>query len=437
MNHLAATYHPSAPAMTARRPWRFALPGSSAFMLLLAAMTLALFAVSHLLLNMMGLHYEVPGGSIVEKIHPATWLASLALFVAVLNDGHLLRWLNMLMARHKGLLFFAFTWLVLLWHLVMNQHMPFSHLIDTFALPMMLVLLLEGLRPRQRDALERLIHVIMAANALLGLFEAASGWHMTPLIIGELVQTDDWRATAFMGHPLNNAAVTAHYLIALALGGARAIPRPLQVALFVLNMAALSAFGGRAAFMLAMLIIGAIALWRFYGVMAGRRFSPLGAAFALFAVPAAIAAIYGLYELGAFDKFLTRFVSDKGSAEARFIMLELFDAIPERDILFGPNAEQVAALMRIEGLHGLESFWVAFVLSYGLAVSLVFFAGLLAFLWDLVRSSSALALAPVVFFLLEATTSVSVSAKTTTFAMMVMIVMVFLRRDNRHDAAAR
>jgi len=101
------------------------------------------------------------------------------------------------------------------------------------------------------------------------------------------------------------------------------------------------------------------------------------------------------------------------------------------------DAEQVAALMRIEGLHGLESFWVAFVLSYGLAVSLVFFAGLLAFLWDLVRSSSALALAPVIFFLLEATTSVSVSAKTTTFAMMVMLVMVFLRRDNRHDAAAR
>jgi len=110
-------------------------------------------------------------------------------------------------------------------------------------------------------------------------------------------------------------------------------------------------------------------------------------------------------------------------------MLELFNAIPERDIFFGPQAEQVAALMRSKGLVGLESFWVAFILSYGLAVSLVFFAGLFAFLWDLVKSASPKALALVIFFLLEGSTSVSVSAKTTTLAMLVFIAMTMLRRD--------
>ncbi len=408
-----------------RFPW---VPRTRAFGLLLLAVAVSLFAISHLLLGMAGFRYEVPGGSIVEKIHPATWLAILALAVAVLRSGHPLLWLDHVVRRHKGLLFFAFANAVLLWHLIMNQKMPFTGLVDTFFLPMTLVLLLEGISERQRATLERAIHVLMAANALLGIYEVATGWHFTPLIIGELVQTDDWRATALMGHPLNNAAVTAHYLLAIALGGAHAVSRPVRVALFVLNLAALNAFGGRVAFVLAMLLLSGIAAWRFLGVLRGARFAPSTAAFISLALPVGLAVVALLYDAGAFDRFLTRFVSDKGSAEARLIMLELFRSIPERELVFGPNAAQVAQLMRMEGLVGLESFWVAFVLSYGLAVSLLFFSGLFAFLWDLVKTTSPRAMVLVLFFLLEATTSVSVSAKTTTFAMMVFIVMVMLRR---------
>ncbi len=411
-----------------------ALPQGAGYTFLLALMIAALFGVSHLMLSMAGLHYEVPGGSVAEKIHPATWLAALALTIAMARRGEALAWIDAIFTRHGGTLFFAFTWAVLLWHLIMNQHLPFTGLIDTFALPMLLLVLLEPASGSQRRTLARVIHLLMALNALLGLFEAASGWHLTPLIIGDLVQTDDWRATALMGHPLNNAAVTAHYLIALALGGGRDAPKWLRVVLFALNLAAMNAFGGRAAFLLAMLILGSILLWRFYGVMGGRRFSRPSAVFVSLAVPAAAAAVILLHDAGFFERFLTRFVSDRGSAEARLILLELFNAIPERDIFFGPQAAQVAALMRMEGLVGLESFWLAFILSYGLVVSLIFFAGLLAFLWDLVKSSSPAAAALALFFLLEATTSVSVSAKTTTFAALTAIAMILLRGERPSSA---
>ncbi|HFB98765.1 MAG TPA: hypothetical protein ENJ62_06465, partial [Bryobacterales bacterium] len=271
-----------------RFPW---VPRTRAFGLLLLAVAVSLFAISHLLLGMAGFRYEVPGGSIVEKIHPATWLAILALAVAVLRSGHPLLWLDHVVRRHKGLLFFAFANAVLLWHLIMNQKMPFTGLVDTFFLPMTLVLLLEGISERQRATLERAIHALMAANALLGIYEVATGWHFTPLIIGELVQTDDWRATALMGHPLNNAAVTAHYLLAIALGGAHAVSRPVRVALFVLNLAALNAFGGRVAFVLAMLLLSGIAAWRFLGVLRGARFAPSTAAFISLALPVGLAVV--------------------------------------------------------------------------------------------------------------------------------------------------
>jgi len=413
---------------------RGARASAGPFGALLVLCLLLLFGVSHLMLSQAGLHYETPGGSIIEKVHPATWLALALLAASVLARGHPLAWLDHVFVHHKGLLIFFATWLVLLWHLVMNQHLPFTQLIDTFILPMVLVLLLERAGAAQMRHMARAIHGVMAANALLGMFEVASGWHLTPLIIGDLVQTDDWRATALMGHPLNNAAITAHYVIALALGGGRDVPGPLRIGLFVLNLAALNAFGGRVAFVLALAILAIIGLWRAYGVMAGRRFSARSAMLVSIAMPVAIAALVALYDAGAFDQFLARFVSDKGSAEARMIMLELFRAIPERDIIFGPQAQQVAAMMRTEGLVGLESFWVAFILSYGLAVSVIFFAGLFAFLWDLVRSSSPAAIWTVTFFLLEGSTSVSVSAKTTTLAMAVALAMVLLR-GGRQEAA--
>ncbi|HHN67479.1 MAG TPA: hypothetical protein ENK15_05515 [Thermopetrobacter sp.] len=424
-------------SVSTRRASRAALPGTPLFSVLLLLNVVLLFAVSNLLLGRLGIRYEVAGGALWEKIHPATWLALLTLALAMFARPGPVVWLNTLVARYQPLLIFAFGWLVLFWHAVIDLKLPFTPLIDTFVLPMVLVVLLAAARESVLKRAALLIHVLMGANAALGLFEAATGWHFTPLIIGDLVQTDDWRATALLGHPLNNAGVTALYLLALATGGGRDIPRGALIGLFALNLAAMNVFGGRVAFVLLLALLAVIGLMRFGRVLAGRPVSLSAAALTLAAAPLLVIAVLGLYEAGFFERFAQRFVDDAGSARARLIMLELFRHLPARAVLLGPDAERIADLMRREGLIGLESFWVAFVLTYGLAVSLVFFAGLGALLFHLARLARPVAWWLVVFFLLEASTSVSISAKGTGLAALVVIALVLLRKEVGGAQASR
>ena len=125
----------------------------------------------------------------------------------------------------------------------------------------------------------------------------------------------------------------------------------------------------------------------------------------------------GGFELGLFDQLLERFVNDNGSASARVYMFEVFRDLTWLDIMIGPDQEHVASLLRAQGVNfGIESFWIAFILSYGFIVSMVFFMGLFAFLYDVVRASALVALWPIFYFLTVSSTSVSLSAKGTDLA---------------------
>ena len=70
---------------------------------------------------------------------------------------------------------------------------------------------------KRRAAL--IIHAILCANALLGLYEYLSGWRLTPYVAGTLLIEVDWRSTALLGHPLANASVTGSYALILGIGG--------------------------------------------------------------------------------------------------------------------------------------------------------------------------------------------------------------------------
>ncbi len=402
------------------------LPDHPLINLLLAGMVASLFGLSHLMLGWLGVRYEVPGGSVLEKVHPGTWLALLAFLIAMFASSDPLGRLERITRRHGGLIFFAGAWLVLLFHAVINLRLPFTPLIDSFLLPMLLLVLLDELDDRRTRRIALFIHAFMAINALLGIFEVASGWRLTPFVIGELNQGDDWRATALLGHPLNNAGLTAIYLLMLALGSA-GLAAPLRLALFVLNLAAMPAFGGRVALVLLLALLAFIGLARLARVLAGARFSARAASLALLLAPLGAVILVLALDAGLLDRFLQRFIDDKGSAQARLLMLELMRHVPDQELLWGPDAARVAALMKQQGLVGLESFWVAFLLTYGAFASLVFFAGLLAFLHDLWRAIGPRMVPVIAFFLLEASTSVSLSAKTTSLGLLVLMAMTLLR----------
>ena len=384
-----------------------------------------LFSLSAMALTHLGLHYEVAGGSVIEKLHPAHLLLLLTLALLVLSSRRPAQFFDEVFRRHKGAMLFLLTWLLLLFQIIVAQHMPFTPVIDTFFMPVGLLLLLSHIGAGDRVRLAWLLHAFMLANAFLGLAEFALGFRLTPIFAGDMILVDEWRSSALLGHPLANAVMTGSYLVILSLGGWRDLPWGLRPMAFGVNLLAMNAFGGRMALVAMLAFLVVIFGLKFLRLLHGARESRRNLVLAALLVPLGLAALFAGLEMGLFDQFLLRFVDDKGSASARVILMDIFRDLPLSAILFGPDPQHLSSLLRNYGLNfGIESFWIAFILSYGLFASLIFFVGLFLFLHDLVRSSSPIAFWPLLYFFLVSSTSVSLSAKSTDLALMVVLVMV-------------
>jgi hypothetical protein len=290
---------------------------------------------------------------------------------------------------------------------------------------------------------------------LLGLIEVVTGWRLIHISVPEGVTSDptrtdlvfdwradlatDWRATALFGHPLENAMLMGAFLICLASRGTAWLGTVPRLGLGVLALLAMFAFGGRASLVFAgffIALLGLAGLAR--RLIAGGAFGYRRAGAILLVLPLIGAGLALVSETGLFERMAERFRADEGSAMARLRMWSLFDPIPWRDLILAPDQAVVKTWQRLEGLEfGIESFWVGFVLTYGLIMSVVLIAGLAAFVVSVVRLSGRGALAVFSFYFAGASTSTSLSSKTTSFAILTALILLVLRRQDHSDSFGR
>jgi len=398
----------------------------------LALVAVLFVAISPLALVALGLNYDESGGSPLEKIHPATVLAFAVLGLSALYVRNPLTGLLNALAAYSGTFVFLVMIALLILHSIRVVGLPFTFFFDTFLAPVVVFFLFKDMRQERARRFMLLFHTLMMANSIVGIVEFAIGQRITPLVASGLVIEDDWRSTALLGHPLANASLTGAYLLTLALGAARDLPRPLAIGGFVIASAGMVVFGGRASSVLLLVMLLGLAAVRSVAIARGARLDTWTIIVALLAIPLLSIAIVALAEAGFFDLFLERFLDDRGSASTRIEMFELFKHVPTSELLLAPDARQIATLRTLYGLDfGIESFWVSFVLSYGLIPGVALFAGLFLFCRDIVRVTRPATAWILVFFFAVASTSVSLSAKTPLFAILVMMVLVLMRR--RHD----
>lgn len=391
---------------------------------------LALFLISPMLLTHWGIVYELAGGSVVEKIHPGTWLLTLSLLLAMLRFSSPIAFAGAAFSAFPGLMAFLATFVWLLAHAILVQKTPFTPIIDSFALPVIALLALATTGDRLRGRLALAIHAALMVNAALGLAEYLLGFRYTPYVAGEFVIEEDWRSTALLGHPLSNSLVMACYIICLSLGGGRDLPIVIRAGALALSLASMIAFGGRASLVLALVAMGLVNLVRGFGVLHGRRVDLRVLAAGAVLAPIVTVGLIQLWTGGFFDQMLERFVNDRGSAKARLIMLGLFKSLSWAEIWFGPDLSKIQALQNVEGVeYGLESFFVAYILTYGAIVSCFFFVGVAFLVREIVRASQPAALLPLTVFFMIAATSVSLSAKTTALGILVALLMTLLRPE--------
>jgi hypothetical protein len=403
---------------------------------LLWASLISLFAISNLMLARFGFAYETSGGAAWQKIAPSTYLAVLGMALYIVTRPDLAAWLDDVVKRHKGLIVFFAAFLLLFFYIVKFQGAPLTATFDTFLAPMALFLLINARSEKSKRRMALFLHIFMAVNALLGLAEFAIGFRLTPIVAQNIEITSDYRSSALLGHPLNNAAVASVYAFILMIGGGRDLTPGWRTIALLLQLPALAVFGGRFATVAFVGFGGAVALWGFAQILAGRRFSRLAAATALALIPVAVVSIILLVSEGFLDKFLMRFVDDQGSAASRLVMFDLVGDIPFHDLLIGADPQIVATMQRTYGIaFGIESFWVGFIAYYGILVSVPFFVGLIAFLADLRRQTIPGAVWASVLYILICSTSASLSGKTTGFGQFLVLAMLLLRPAVQSQAA--
>lgn len=424
---LASPIHASseggAPRTTARR---------RAATVVTFALVLVLLLVSGAVLRAIGVPYALPTGPIFAKIHPATYLALVTVLMWAWASGGLGRLLGRVAVRHPGSVMFALGTVLLLFQTAVVVKLPLAPIIDTFILPLMVFVCLIQLDTKDWRRLEVLLHTVVIANALLGIFEYASGWRLTPMLENDgTVILYDWRASALFGHPLSNAFLTGHYIVALAFGAAPRLHPALRFVLMGIAGLAMIAFGGRVAMVLAVVLVAIALILGATQTLVGRRFNINHAVLAMILVTIGALFVVVFIEGGGADRFIARFSQDHGSAKTRLSMLHIFGELTREQFLLWPDPDIIWQAQREYSLRiGVESSEVGFVANYGLLVTIAFFTTLAAFLRELVVLTSRRTLWTIAYFVGVLSSSLGIASKTTLLAMFVMFTLGLMpRRD--------
>jgi hypothetical protein len=398
---------------------------------------IATFTISPAIMTKWGVHYQTTGGNFYEKLHPATYFAFLAFGLLLIRTGDPIGEINRIFSEAKLVLVYLFSWLCLLVQMLVLER-PFTVIVDTFLLPVVLCLVIWRLSPSQRRPLVWGLHFTILLNVVLGYYEYFSGHRLIPLTLGDVVVLGEWRSSALLGHPLTASGIVGGYILALILRPALCPRVALRLPLIAFCLGSLMAFGGRTALVTVLFVIGCIAGLEIFRILRGGRTSLPVVIVAICLLFIGAACIFAALDLGIFDKMLLRFSSDKGSTLARYATFDLLSHFDWHELVLGPSPVRANALQTQYGLnYGIEDFWISCIVQFGLIHTTLLTIGLVGLFAEILQRASGAAWAIVLLVLVIAASSVSFSSKNIQLAQFVLMITLLLPRERRIAAPAR
>ncbi len=417
MTSLDATYAYAEPR-TSTRARGLGQGAQRVLMALMVIVLLEMLLLPNPLLTQFTGYAEPGGGNPLLKIHFYSYTLFLALAYVVASMG-LVRFTAEQVVARPGVVQFAGVILLCAVITIWRQGIGgVAYMVDTLLAAPLAVMLAFSLDDERRRKLTSLIVYFVTFNAVIGVIERIAGVHF---IFTELDKFEYFRATALMGHPLENAFVTSSAMFL-----AVAMPWSAWKKALILSvcMAGILAFGARSSFgvtialgIAAALFLGGRALLR--GEM---RLSTLVAApwIAILALAAGAVLTFGtvlgerIVKLAKFDE----------SAQTRVDAFKLFDYLSPSDILYGVDFAEVNFLLTTyKDVQIIENCWINILLMLGAVLFIVFAASLLGFLRSIARGRGAIAAFAILNFILVASTSNSISTKTPSLAIFAVALV--------------
>jgi hypothetical protein len=399
---------------------------------LLVLALITTFTISPAMLTNWKIHYLTTGGNFYEKFHPATYFAFLAFCLLLIRNNDPIGEINRMLSEAKLILVYLCCWLALLVQMLVLER-PFTVIIDTFLLPVLLCLVIWRLSPLQRKPLVWGLHLTILLNVILGYYEYFSGHRLITLSLGgDMVMMGEWRSSALLGHPLTASGLVGAYILALILRPALCPPVVLRLPLIAFCLGSLMVFGGRTALVTVLLVIGSFAALEIYRILRGGRTSLPVVIVAICLLFVAAAGIFAALDLGIFDKMLLRFSSDKGSTLARYATFNLLFHFDWRELVLGPNPARANALQSQWGLkYGIEDFWISCIVQFGIIHTILLTIGLIGLFAEILQRASGAAWAIILLIVVIAASSVSFSSKNIQLAQFVLLITLLLPHERR------
>ena len=403
---------------------RLPFGGTHAGFIPLALVVLFYFTLGTPLLELSGYRYSMVANSFLERFHPATYAVLLMLSSVVLSrdgvDGLLrqarVAWPATQMAIIALLCAAALT--------LSAGNTGLAYLADTFASPAILAVLLVGISPDRRVLAFRLATACLILNAAIAMAEAVT---RSPLI-GAPYSGEFFRATALLGHPLNNSLITAPAIL-LLIGGPGRIAGRVLGALVLLG--GLLAFSGRGALLSTIVFVGlGLAAEILYTLTTGRlRMATMRVyAVLILMVPVFVVIIVLGTNIG--DRLWAVLYFDQ-SANERVAVFSIFNDVPDDWLWYGASSDQIGSLVAAQlDIAGIENYWIYLLLQLGILKFVPFALAFLWFLGWLARGRGLYVALATLSFLVTSSGNNSLSSKTTAVgALVILVIGAAARRD--------
>ena len=288
--------------------------------------------VSANLLTFIGIPYVTEGGSILFKLHPATYAIILSFaLLAIRRDGWLL-----LTGAKSTVVFLTCVLASVIYATALTGAGNVIVLLDTFLPAGLAAFVLHRANPGQIRCLRTAMQVCLAANAAIALAETVNQVTLIPLYLNDtpyLPHNEDFRPTALFDHPLTGSV--------MAILGLAVAPRRCWWTLpyMALMGAALLAFGGRVALGAAVLMTSGSQIAQTTDMIVRRhRQAPRRVAFAACLVAGALLAGGTALSLGLGQRLAGHLYWDD-SAQVRLAQWQLLGQLDTWQILFGTRRE--------------------------------------------------------------------------------------------------
>jgi hypothetical protein len=389
-------------------------------------------------LSNFGVNY-VLGANPLAKIHPGTYLAFFSVMLLyVIGEGPRIN--RVLFVESPALVYLAISLLVILAYAGILLSVPGTGLPDTWLLPICVFILCALLSRTETRHLARILDGFFMINSLLGIYEVAFNQHLVTItvanaLLGVMSFPYEWRAGAFLGHPLTNAYLTGAYILLLIMTP-RIRTLSFRIPLLLLHSFAMFAFGSRAATVLTGLFaVAYIGSRMFKGLATGRLekdmvvYSGLLTVLSVTVVPVVLAS-------GFADRFIERFSVDNGSAQARTGALDMLASFSWTDLVFGPPLQFTIQLGEKYGVGaGIESFFLGFLMTFGILGCLIFWPPLFLFCRAVYYRTNIGCAYVMTYFFICCATSVSLSSKSLSLG--ILVAMCFTSVDPNSPPFAR